>query len=458
MKEFDVVVLGAGPGGYSLANILSSNGKKVALIERKHFGGTCVNEGCISTKTLIKSAKVLETLKHSKEYGILTKDADFDLQEIQNRRQVNKEILNGAIKASIENAGVEIFFGEGEVIDKNTLSVNGEMIKTDKLVLATGARSRDLDIEGYKDSKSKGFIIDSTDALYLNKKPESFTIIGSGPVGLEFAYFYSTLGSKVTILEAGKFMNNFDIDLQETVKSYFIKRNVNIIENAKIEKFIGNNIEFEVNGKKGSLLSEKILVAAGRVANNDSFKSLNLELNKNGSVKVNNKMETSVKGVYALGDVTGILMLSTVAYKTADIIAKEILKQNSEGEIFEAKQIPWSVYLNPEFSGVGFTEQELKSRNIEFNIIKIPTSALPRAYADNLEKELGFIKFLVSKNDGQILGSFMFAEGSHLIINEIALAISNKISFMDLQKNPFTHPTVAEAVYYGSRNYVFSKK
>ncbi|VEU75158.1 thioredoxin reductase [Mycoplasmopsis maculosa] len=458
MKKFDIVVLGAGPGGYSLANILSSNGKKVALIEKKHFGGTCVNEGCISTKTLIKSAKVFENIKSAKEYGLISEKNDFNFQAIQERRINNKNLLNGAIKNSIIDAGVEILFGEGEVIDKNTLIVNGEKINTDILVLATGARSRELDIKGFKEAKDNGILINSTDAMSLSKKPDSLTIIGSGPVALEFAYFYSTFGTKVTIVEANKFMSNFDIDLQTKVKEYILDRNIEIIENAKIQEINDNALIIKQGDEIKEIVSSYILSAVGRVANTESFKKLNLELNPNGSVKVNQYMETSIQNVYALGDVTGIMMLSTFAYKSGDVIAKRILNKEALKEVVNPKLIPWSVYLNPEFSGVGYTEQELKDKNVDYAVVNVPTAALPRAHADNLDKKTGFIKMLVDKKTDKLLGAFMFVEGSHLIINELALAMSKDITFTQLQEHPFTHPTISEAVYYGSRGYTFSKK
>ncbi|BAP39694.1 dihydrolipoyl dehydrogenase [Metamycoplasma canadense] len=457
MKEFDVVILGAGPGGYSLANILSSNGKKVALIEKGDLGGTCVNEGCISTKTLIKSVKVLETLKNANEFGVSANDINFDINSIQKRRQINKEFLNNAIKKSLDASGVEIFFGEGKVLNKNTIIVNNKTIKTNKLVIATGASSRNLDVQGYNEAKEQKFAINSKDALYLDKIPESLIIIGTGPIGLEFAYYFSTLGSKVILIDSNKFMSNFDIDLQNNVKQYIEAKGIKIIENAKILKFNDSNLLIDVLGLKTKIEASKVLLAIGRTANIESFTSLNLELNKNNSVKVNKKMETSIKDVYALGDVTGKMMLSTFAYKSGDIIAKEILEKNSNKEIIDTKLIPWSVYLNPEFAGIGYNEQQLQEANIEFNVVKIPTKVLPRVHADNLDKEFGFIKFLISKEDDQILGSFMFVEGAHLIINEVALAMANKISFKDLQNHPFTHPTVAEAIYYAARGYSFKK-
>ncbi|QKT05463.1 dihydrolipoyl dehydrogenase [Mycoplasma sp. OR1901] len=454
MNKFDVAIIGAGPGGYTLAAILANNGKKVALFEKKHFGGTCVNEGCVSSKTLIKSAKLIDAINNSNKYGVLSQELGFDFDKIQQRRIDNKKKLNNGIKNTLESANVNIFFEDATVIDEHTIETKTTKIEFDKLVLATGASARELNLKGFAEAKEQGKLIDSTGALELTSVPKKLTIIGGGPVSLEFAYLYSTLGSEVTILEARTFMGNFETELQNSVKTYLVNKGIKIYENVKIIEFNGDNLVTEIDNKVVKFNSDKTLLAIGRVPNNDSFKSLNLKLNQRGFVEVNKHMQTSLEHVYALGDLTGLMMLSTVAYKTADIIANHIL-ENGNDEEFDPKSIPWAVYLNPEFAGIGYTEAELKNNGIEYDVLMINAGKLPRAHADGLDMELGFLKFLVDKNSGLILGASMFIEGAHLIINQIAQAIKNKNKFIDLEKVSFTHPTIAEAVYYAARNYSF---
>lgn len=456
-KKFDIVVLGAGPGGYSLANILSSHGKKVALVEKKHFGGTCVNEGCISTKTFNKSARALDLLKKSQEYGYDKVNYVTNFENIQKNRINNKELISSVIKKSVIDAKVEILFGEGEVINKNSLKVNDQVIEFEKLIIATGASPKKLNVKGYQEAVDAGFIINSTGALELKNIPSKLGIIGSGPVALEFAYFYATLGAEVSILEKYKFMDRYDADIQNAVKNYLLKnKNITIYEEVELKEFNNSKVIVEINNETKELNFDRILSAIGRVPNTDSVKNLNLELEQNGGIAVNDFMQSSLENVYAIGDATGKMLLSTVAYKTGDIVAKHILNKEVN-EKLDTNLVPWSVYLNPEFAGVGQTEQELIKNNISYNKLVIPTAALPKAHADNLDKENGFIKFLINKENDQILGSFMFVEGAHLIINQIAMAMSFNITFTDLQTLPFTHPTIAEAVYYAARGYVFSK-
>ncbi|MBU4692847.1 dihydrolipoyl dehydrogenase [Mycoplasma sp. CSL7491-lung] len=458
MKKFDIAIIGAGPGGYTLASILAKNGKKVALFEKKHFGGTCVNEGCISTKTLIKSAKVLDTLKMSEKYGITSNNTSFNFGKIQQRRIYNKIKINNSIKNLLENSGVKIFFEEANVINSHTIETQSKkQIKFQKLVLATGSRSRELNLKGFETAKINNVLLDSINALELKEIPGSLIIIGGGPVSLEFAYFYSTFGTKVTILEARKFMNNFDQELQTSVRKYLENKNINVIENVNIIEYKDNKLITEIDNKIKEFQSDRILLAIGRVPNNDSFKLLNLKMNQKGFVEVNKYMQTSESHIYALGDLTGLMMLSSVAYKTADIIANHIL-ENDNFEKLDTKTIPWAVYLNPEFAGIGYSEEELKRKNIEYDSIIIRSSQLPRAYADGANLDLEFLKFLVDKKTGLILGSSMFIDGASLIINQISQAMKKDIKFNDLEKISLTHPTISEAIYYASRNYYFSNK
>lgn len=445
MQKFDVVVLGAGPGGYSLANILSLNNKKVALIEKEDLGGTCINKGCVPTKTLIKSAKVFELVKNSQKFGVSADNISFDFKKMQQRRLDNKKFFNNSIKNQIELNQISFFKGVGEVLDKNSIKINDQIISFDKLVLATGTRAKVINLEGLEQSQKNGYLLDSDQALFLENVPSSLTIIGDGPISLEFAYLYNTLGSKVTILTNTDFLLRFDIDIQKSVRQYFDEKQIKIIENANIKKIDNNKVFYD----NSFIESEKILLAVGRVPNNESFINLDIKKDKNGFVIVDEFMKTNFDNIYAIGDITGLTLLSSVAYKTGDIVARNILKTNPEK--FDKNLVTWAIYLNPEIAGIGLTEQQLKEQNIEFESIMINSKALPRAHADGIINEYSFIKFLVSKQTEEILGCFMMIENANILINQIGLFMQQKLSFSTLQKTVYTHPTIGEALYYTSR-------
>lgn len=250
MNKYDIVIMGSGPGGYPLATLLAKKGKKVALIEKEHLGGTCINVGCIPTKSLVKSAYVLDTISHSQKFGIETNLVGVDVKTIQNRRQLIKEKMNDSVKKSIESANVDVYKGIGKLIDQNNLIVNEQQIQFDKAVLATGAKSRDIDLPGANNAREKNFLINSNQALIIDEKIESLTIIGSGPVALEFAYIYSALGTKVTIIDVNEFMGKYDIELASAIKQYLTNRNIEIIEKVKLIKFDENELFYNSNGQE----------------------------------------------------------------------------------------------------------------------------------------------------------------------------------------------------------------
>ncbi|WP_369024587.1 dihydrolipoyl dehydrogenase [Mycoplasma capricolum] len=446
MEKFDVVVLGAGPGGYSLANILSINKLKVALIEKEDLGGTCINKGCIPTKTLIKSAKVFELVKNAKDYGVFTDAIKYDIKKIQQRRLENKTFFNSGIQKQLDLNNVKLFKGLGEVLDQNSIKVNEQIICFDKLVIATGSRSKIINFQGIEESIKNGYLINSDQALHLESVPKSMVIIGDGPISLEFAYFYNTLATKVTILTNVDFLSRFDIDIQKSVKQYFDLKNIKVIDKIDIKKIDLDKVYYDHN----FIQAEKILLAIGREPNNEPFKNLDIKKDKNGFVLVDDLMKTNFNNIYAIGDITGLTLLSSVAYKTGDIVARNILKYN-DSEKFDKNLVPWAIYLNPEIAGVGLTEQQLVEQKIEFESFIINSKALPRAHADGIVADYSFIKFLVDKKTDQILGCFMMIETANILINQIALFMQQKLTFTQLQKSVYTHPTIAEALYYSSR-------
>ncbi|MGY6171942.1 dihydrolipoyl dehydrogenase [Candidatus Mycoplasma pogonae] len=458
-KKFEFIFIGAGPGGYSSAAILASKGKSVAIIEKNKLGGTCVNEGCIPTKSLLKSAKVYNEIQKCGLYGISTQGVHFEFGKIIQNLRDNSKVLNGAIAGALEAAGVTTIHGEALVIDKNTVEVNGEKIYAENLVLSTGSRSRDIDFPGKDVAMAEKVLINSTELLYLEQLPQNLVILGAGPVSLEFSYFFASFGTKVTILDfAPKILGNFDEEVGLEATKILTSKGIEIVSGVEEYNYqSGGVISYKKAGENFAIKADKFLLAVGRVANIENFANLELELNSNKTVKVNHKMETSLPGVYAIGDVTGALMLTTTAYKQGDVLLQNLL--GLEIEQFRTDTIAWSIYLAPEISGVGLSAKQAKEKYGEDNVldVTIPAQKLPR---NHIEKKLdfGFIKFIVKKDDGKFLGAYIVLEDSSLIINEVALAIAANLTVFDIVKVGHTHPTLSEAIYYLVRTLAFKLK
>ncbi|MDQ0568060.1 dihydrolipoyl dehydrogenase [Mycoplasma yeatsii] len=447
MQKFDVVILGAGPGGNGLANILGANKLKVALIEDEDLGGGCINKGCVPTKTLIKSARVYELVKNSQNYGVFSDNVRYDFSQMQQRRIDNKNYFNKNMENNLNSNGVTLFKGYGEVLDQNTIKINDQIISFDKLVLATGSRSKMINLKGLEQAKKDGYLIDSNQALNLKDVPKSLVIIGDGPIGLEFSYLYSTLNTEITILTNTDFLSKFDIDIQISVKQYFKEKNIKVIDNVNISEIKDNKVYYN----NTFIQAEKILLAVGRTANNESFKNIDIKKDQNGFVIVDENMKTNFDNIYAIGDITGLRLLSSVAYKTADIVAKDILNFK-KSEKLDLNLVPWTIYLNPEIAGIGLTQQELIEKDTPFEIVIINSQHLPKAHAEGIVKDYSFIKFLISTTTNQILGCFMMIDQANILINHIALFMQQKLTFDTLQKSIYTHPTLSEAFYYTSRS------
>ncbi|MBG0730554.1 dihydrolipoyl dehydrogenase [Mycoplasma sp. 'Moose RK'] len=450
MKKFDIGIIGAGPAGYTLAIILAKKGKKVALFEANFLGGTCVNRGCIPTKTILRSAKVRQLILESQKYGI-SSEHKYDLQNIFLNARNNSEKLRLAIKDNLQAAGVEIFNQKAELLSKNIIKTENDEFQVEKVILATGSEPRKILIENSENAK----IITSDDLLLKNHEFEELTIIGGGVIALEFANFYATFDRKITIIESNnEFFLNFDDSIKKAAKSILKKQKIELLTGAKIVKYDNDGLIIQQNGNVFKHKTKNILIAIGRTTENFSFKNLNLEKYSNGLLKVNEFFQTSEENIYAIGDLNGIMMLSTSAYKQGDVVAKHILTGNSS-EKFVKSNIPFAIYTNPEISFVGKSEKDLVNEQINFDTVEILARNLPRAHA-NLDFESGFVKINFEKDTYKILSAAIFLEESSILINQIALAISKNMTIFDLQESAFTHPTLAESLYYISRNIRFS--
>lgn len=445
MSETSVVIIGGGPGGYVAAIRASQLGAKVTLIEKDKMGGTCLNIGCIPTKSILHSAEIYSSFREASSYGINAKDLSIDFQQVQKKKEeiVNRLVngVGGLMKAN----NIKVINANAEFISKDKLKLTYKDGKTenmgfDKIIIASGSIPAMPPIDGINNNPH---CIDSTGILSLNEIPKDLIVIGGGVIGVEFASAFNKFGTKVTIIEAmPKILPLMDGELSEQLRIYLEQSGIKILTNAKVKKISGGKIEVENKGKIEVFNADKILAAVGRIANT---KDLNLEAagieNDRGKIKVNDKMETNVKNIYAIGDCLGKIMLAHIASKQGEVASENAMGHNS---LYNPKTAPSCVYTDLEFSSVGLTEEECKAKKIEYYVGKFPLIANGKSLIMNGGK--GIIKFIVGKEYKDILGVHILGARATDLIGECALALGMEAAVEDIISTIHAHPTVSEGI------------
>jgi dihydrolipoamide dehydrogenase len=443
MQSFDIVIVGGGPGGYVAAIKAGQIGYKVAVIERDNVGGVCLNWGCIPTKTLLKSAKVFEQFKHAKDYGIDVKPDSFsaNFPDMVKRKDSVVRRLTGGVAALLKKNGATLIKGFGEVVDANHVKVGEETIEAKFIILATGASVIMPPIPGLQEGFDAGFVLTSKEILDLKTLPSSLVIVGGGVIGLEFATIFSSLGTKVTVIEKQPtILSSVDEEIRGLFFKKISKDGVQIFTNATVTSIGQGMVTYEIDGKSTELKIDKVLMAVGMKPNTKSFASLNLAMEKAG-VQVNEHMQTSVSNVYAIGDVTGKFMLAHVA-SHAGLIAIDHLHGGDAK--MDYRSIPSGIYTFPEIAMVGLTEQDAKAQGIDYKVSTFPVMANGKAMGEN-EKD-GLVKIIVSKPYNEIIGVHIMASSATEMITEATLAINLEATAEELVNTIHPHPTLAEMI------------
>lgn len=422
MNQYDIIIIGGGPGGYTAAFELSEMGKKVAIIDKQPIGGVCLNWGCIPTKSLLKHAELYELLNNLDQFGMSAENINFDFSAIQANNQNAKVRLSKGLNYLVKKYQIDFISGTASFVDRNTISINNnDLISGDYIIIATGSSPKKLDyFQGALSAK---------DIFELPSLPKSITIIGGGAIGVEFAYFFNALGSKVDLIEAQEnILPNEDFEVSAWVKKIFQKKGINIFTNENIS----------------NTNTECTLVAIGVEGNikNLNLESVNIRLSSNHHIWVNEHGQTSVENIYAVGDVIGPPWLAHVASAEGSYVAKHI--SGLEAIPIEYNYIPACTYCKPEIASIGKNEQFLKSQNIFYRVGKVFLNSNGKAVAMN-EAE-GFIKILVD-NQNQILGAHIVGSSATEIISQFSIALSNQLKIEDLIKTIFPHPTISESIH-----------
>jgi len=441
---FDLAIIGGGPAGYVAAERAGKKGLKVVLIEKGELGGVCLNEGCIPTKTLLYSAKIYDNAVASSKYGVETKEVTFDFSKMMARKQKVVKKLVGGVGIKMKEHHVEVIKGtayiKGRSAEGIAIAVGGQEVVATNLLICTGSEAFLPPIPGL--GAPGDLILTNREILELKERPESLVIIGGGVIGLEFASFYNSLGTKVTIIEMlDEILTGMDREMSEMLRKEYTKKGITFNISAKVTEVKGNEVFFEKGGKTTSVTGEKILVSVGRKPNTAGFglENIGVELNR-GGIKVDEKMRTNVPNVFAAGDVTGFSLLAHTASREGEVVVNNLTGRNDQ---MRYNAIPGVVYTNPEFSGVGLTEESAKAQNIEYKVAKLPLAFAGRFIAEN-EGGIGLCKVLIGAKYGEVLGVHILGNPSGEIIYGASMAIEMEMTIKEMEEVIFPHPTISE--------------
>ncbi|MEO6695510.1 MAG: dihydrolipoyl dehydrogenase [Ignavibacteria bacterium] len=448
MKDFDVVVIGSGPGGYTTAIRASQLGFKTAIIEKDRLGGICLNWGCIPTKALLKNAELMNGMKHLADFGITYDNLKFDFEKIISRSRGVADVSEKGVRYLMKKNKIDVFEGSAYINKDKTITVKDkegkefEKLKSKYTVIATGARARSLGDLKFDEKK----LMSSTGALISTDVPKKLTIVGSGAIGVEFAYFYNAFGSEVTIIEMlPTIMPIEDKDISDVVAREFKKSGIKLFTETKTEsvELKDGKVITKLSGKNTEeLVSDAVLIAIGVRGNveNLGLEDLGIVVEKS-SIKVDKDYKTNVEGIYAIGDVNGPPWLAHVA-SSEGINCIEKIKGMHAPDI-DYNNIPGCTYCQPQVASVGLTEKKAKEEGYELNIGKFPFSASGKSRA--MGETVGMIKVIFDKKYDELIGAHIVGVEATELITEFVLAKSLEATHEQILKTVHAHPTLSEA-------------
>lgn len=446
IKDTDVAILGAGPGGYVAAIRAKKLGLNVIAIEKENLGGVCLNWGCMPTKALAHTVEVIESVKKSGELGIKIQGMDIDFTTVMSRKDNVVKGLRSGLEFNFKKNGIEIVRGEGKLISQNRISVKGNdgtdiEINAKSIILATGSHASSvppfiLDNEG---------ILDNVGILSLKELPKSLLVVGGGVVGCEFSSIFATLGTKVTIVEVmPRILLNEDEEVGDLIKKVFSKKGINVLTDITVKEVNKSGDQYVCFLSNGETLTvDKILVSVGRKPNTEGFgfKEAGIDIDAKGFIRVDKNLRTSIKNIYAVGDAIGGYQLAHVASNEGLIAVDNILGKNKE---INYNVVPWAIFTLPEIGTVGLNKKQAEEKGYKVCMGIFPFKSSGKAYA--VQETEGFIKICTDSATGEILGSTMIGPRASDLVHEIAVAMHGELSIDFIADTIHSHPTLAEAV------------
>jgi dihydrolipoamide dehydrogenase len=438
---YDLIVIGAGPGGYEAAAYAAKIGKKVALIEKNQLGGTCLNVGCIPAKTFLRSSKLFRECLQASSYGVRVSDPAFDMPTVVARKCQIVKTLNKGVQGLLKRSGVEVVHGHARLVARNIVQVENVAYEAVNILIATGSRCAKPPIPGI-DSECT---LNSDTVFDLQSVPKSIAIIGGGYIGLEFACFFKEIGVEVTVYEMlPQIAAAADGEIAARLRQILERKGIKFFLPAKVLRIEGNTLHFSADGKDSSISAEYILNSTGRVpvVNDLGLESIGLDFGPKG-IKTSEQGKTNVPGIWACGDVTGTCMLAHAATREG-IVAVNNMFGKKDRVRYQA--LPAVVYTHPEVAMVGKTEEELKTSGIKYKKAVVPMAVAGRFLIEN-EASTGMVKVLCGARFGEILGVHAIGDASSEFIVVAAAMIETDLSAYDSRRIVFPHPTVSEALH-----------
>ena len=452
MKQYDAIVIGSGQAGGPLAKKLALAGKKTALIEKRWIGGTCVNDGCTPTKTMVASAKMAYMADNSLSLGVKIKGFTVDMAKIKKRKDaIVHQFRDGSQKGLEATTNLDVIFGEATFTGDKTISVklNSGRLKefnADLFFINTGAKPLIPEIEGLNDID----YLTSTTIMDLDKVPEHLLVIGGNYIGLEFGQMFCRFGSKVTIVErSGRIVSREDEDVSEELTKILEEEDITIHCNAitsKIKKKQSDKITATVliNGSEKKIRCSHVLIAIGRLPQTATLNlpATGVEMDERGNIKVNDKLETNIKGIYALGDVKGGPAFTHISYNDYTIVYRNLIK--NENLSIKDRQVPYCMFTDPQLGRIGLDETEAKKRKLNYKVAKLPMAYVARAIETGDTR--GFMKALVDPDTKQILGATILGPEGGETMTILQMAMAGGITYDEIRYFVFAHPLFAESL------------
>lgn len=443
-NPFDLAIIGGGPAGYVAAERAGTSGLSVVIFDKRALGGVCLNEGCIPTKTLLYSAKVLETAREAGNYGVRVESVSADFEKIMKRKEKVVRKLVAGVGAKMKHAKAEVVMADAIIKEKRgdtiTITAGGKDYQASRLLICSGSEAAVPPIPGLDPEQ----VVTNREILQLKKLPKSLVVIGGGVIGTEFADFFNAMGTRVTVIEMlPEILTGVDEDIAAFVRGEFTKRGISYHLQAKVTRLNGKEVIFEKDGQTQAVTGEQVLLSVGRRPNvaEIGLENIGVEFSPRG-IKIDQHCRTNVPNVYAAGDVTGFSLLAHTASREGEVAVNHMLGRK---DVMRYHAIPGVVYTHPEIAGVGLTESAAKAQGTEVEVRRLPMAYAGRFIAENEGRD-GFCKVVVGKKYREILGVHMVGGACSEMIWGACALIEAQLRVQDVQEIVFPHPTVSEII------------